>query len=512
MNRTRKAARNIVWAWGGKLLILLSGFLSRTVFIFCLGKTYLGINGLYTEVLSMLSLAELGFGTALNFSMYRPVAENDEDKIRRLLKFYRRIYHLIAAAVLLLGLSLLPFLPYIVKGGEAVALRELRIYFLFYLTNTVVNYLVSYKFSYVNALQNNYIVTSIEAVTKAAVFLVQIVVLWLFRNFYAYLFAETGFLLFSRLLISMYLDRKYPILAERTGEELREEERRRIFREVRALSVHQFASVAVHSTDNLIISSLTVAGIVAVGLVSNYMMLISAVLAFVNVIFSSLTSGFGNVVALSDQKTYLKAFQEVQFLSFWFYGFCAIGFYVLIPPFIVLWLGEDYLIDNTSFFLIVLNQYLMGQSATYNNVRVANGNFHLDQYVGLLHAILNLVISIIAARYLDLAGVYIGTIVSRMVLIIARPILTYRMLFGTGPAQYFKTYCLYFCSVCLAGLAADFLTSLIFAGGVSIPAFIASAFIVLIAPNLFFYLLFRRSKEFDSMWVRVNGLLKFTIS
>ena len=207
MSRTNNAIQNTKYGILSKLLTLVLNFVSRTVFIYVLGDVYLGVNGLYTEVLTALSFAELGFGSALTYSMYAPVARGDEEKTLRLLDFYKTVYRIIACVILVLGLSLTPFLQYIVKGADMLTLRELRLYFLIFLANTVASYFVTYKFSYVNALQKNYQITKIELVINSAILTVQILVILLFKNFLAYLLTHTVLLLLSRFVIAAYLDR-----------------------------------------------------------------------------------------------------------------------------------------------------------------------------------------------------------------------------------------------------------------------------------------------------------------
>ena len=162
MSRTTNAIKNTGFGLLGKLANLILAFLSRTIFIYFLGSTYLGVNGLYSEILSLLSFAELGFGSAMTFAMYKPVADKDTEKIKRLLGFYKTVYRIVAVIITVAGLCLIPFLQYIVKGAEWLNVTELRLYFLIFLANTVVGYFVTYKFAYLNALQKNYINTVID--------------------------------------------------------------------------------------------------------------------------------------------------------------------------------------------------------------------------------------------------------------------------------------------------------------------------------------------------------------
>lgn len=499
MSRTTNAIKNTGFGLLGKIVNLILAFASRTVFIYFLGSTYLGVNGLYSEVLSLLSFAELGFGSAMTYAMYKPVAENDTQKIIKLLGFYKTIYRLIAGIILLLGISLLPFLPVIVKGADWLSTFQLRVYFLIFLANTVVGYFVTYKFAYLNALQKNYVSTNIDTIVSAISYCAQMIVVLVYKNFFLYLLTNFLILTTSRVFISLFLNKKYPILKETPQIPLSVEEKKPIYKEVRGLVIHQFSSVMVHSTDNILISMISGLGVIAVGYISNYNMLINSVLAFVVILFNSVTSGFGNLVATSTVDNYHKVFQEINFLNFWIYGFCSICFWILIPPFITLWIGSDKLIDTVSFTLIVLNCYLQGQSGAFNNARIAKGNFGKDKGWALAQALVNLIVSVIAGYYLGLVGIYIGTIVSRLVYVIFRPYSTYAFLFERSSFEYYKKFFTYLGAVIIAASVAKMVTSQLLQN-LSIAHFVLSAFTVAFIVNICFLLLFCKSQEMKA-WV-----------
>ena len=506
MTRTNAVIKNSLWGVISKVVNMILGFVSRTIFIYYLGVTYLGINGLYTEILAMLSLTELGFGTALIVAMYKPVAENDRDVILRLLDFYKKAYRTIAITIAGVGLLLLPFLQYIVKGADSITLSNLRLYFLFYLANTVIGYFVSYKFSYVNALQRGYIVTCISLVVNVITIVVQSIAMVLTKSFIVYIAIQTSILLAANIFKMIYLNSKFPILKEKPNRKLTKEEMAPIYHEVKGLALQQFSSVAIHSTDNIIISALTGLGVAAVGLISNYTLLTSSVLGFVVILFNSLTASFGNLVATSTTEHYRKTFLDLNFVDFWLYAFCSIAFLVLIPPFITLWIGEVYLIDAVSFVLIILNCYLQGQSTIYNNVRISKGNFNKDKWVSLTQALINLVTSVIGAYYLGLVGVYIGTIVSRVFFVVARPIVTYRFMMDKSPWDYFSRFIKYFVATVFAGAVTYFVCSHVLVT-VNIWTFLLAAVVVAALPNMIFLALFFRDAEFKSVVKRALNII-----
>lgn len=506
LSRTEKAAKNVFFAIMSKMLTLVVSFVSRTFFIHYLGSTYLGINGLFTEILSALSFVELGFGTALNFSMYKPVAENDNEKIVKLLDYYKKVYRIIALLISVIGISLIPFLQYIVKGIGNTLISEIRIYFVFFLLNTVIGYFVSYKYSIVNANQQNYIVTNVEFVINIVISCVQIFIITISKDYLLYLIVHTALLGISRIVLSLYLNQRFPILKEKPKLPLSKEEKQPIYKEVEGLVFHQFSSVAIHQTDNIIISSLTNLGVVAVGYISNYNMIMNAVTGVVSLVFSNFISSVGNLVAVSTKENLRKVFKDINFLNFWIYGFIAIALYILIPPFIELWIGKEFLIDKFSFLLIILNCYLMGQSIAYNTFRNGYGNYNSDKWVSLSQALINLVVSIICCKVYGLFGVYMGTIASRIWFVLLRPFVTYEMMFEERVKYYYIQLLKYFQIVLFTGVVTYGITE-IFTKDVSLNNFIIKMFLVAIIPNLLFFVFTFRTSEFRNILNRVENLL-----
>lgn len=507
VSRTQFAARNSAFGLVGKAASLIANFVSRTVFIYILGKYYLGVNGLYTEILSFLSFAELGFGSAMTFALYGPVARGEREKVRELMDFYKRAYRIIALVILVFGLALTPFLQYIVNGAGSLSLFELRLYFLIFLANTVTTYFVIYKYGYLNAMQLTYVTTNIETVTSLTCVVMQLVALVLTRSFLVYLLANTATLMASRFVIAYYLNRRFPLLAEKPERPLSKADRMGILNEVKGLAVHQFSGVAVHATDSIIISAVPTLGVAVVGAISNYNMIINAVSGIVVILFNSVIAGFGNLAVTSDKERFKEVFEESNFANFWVYGLCTACFVVLLTPFIRLWVGDGYVIDTASLALIILNFYLQGQSTIYNNARIAKGNFNMDKWWSLLQAVVNLVVSIVGAIYLGLVGVYIGTVISRLVFVISRPCSTYRFLFGESPMRYFKQFTVYLVAVVIVtGACWAFCVGLL--RNLSWLTFMLSSVICLAVPNAIFFALFRRTAEFGALKDRVIGLLR----
>ena len=435
MGRIQYAVKNIAFGYIGNITSTILGFVLRTVFIMKLDETLLGVNGLYTGILTMLSLAELGIGTALNYSLYAPVAKGDIEKIKSYMLFYKKAYLAIAGVVTAIGIILIPFLKYFIKNPGDYGIRELTVYYLIFLFNTVSTYFVAYKYSLVNAQQKNYIQTNALTLTKLATTVSQIIVLLATANFLFYLLTAAVVELIQKIYVNHYLNRLYPYLKEKNVKPLKKEETQVVKDKTRALVYHKVGDVARLQTDSIIISSLIQVSLV--GVVDNYTMVINSISGFVNIIFNSVISSFGNLIATESEEKQYEMFNIYRFAANWVYGLSAIGFYVLLTPLVYLWLGEEWLLGNIVVALILVDYYFKGDRIVLSNFKTAAGVFEEDKYLALIQGVVNLVISIVLVQFMGLAGIYVGTIVSGLIANVTKPFIIYRVCFKKGAGEYF---------------------------------------------------------------------------
>lgn len=490
-SRLRMTAKNAFWSYFSMGVSLLLQFISRTIFIYCLGEGYLGINGLFSNVLGVLSFAELGIGTAINFSLYKPVAEHDVEKIKAYMHYYKWAYRIIALIVAILGLMLAPFLNFLVKDPGNVG--NITIYYLIYLFNTVTSYFVSYKYSLVNAEQKNYIYTNVNLLVSATTTIVQIISLLIWESFLIYLLIAAIFGIFQKIFISIYFDKLYPYLRDKSVQKLSADDKRTLIKKIKALVIHKLGDVSVHQTDNIIVSAFVSTKMV--GLLSNYNMLISTISGCINILFNSVTGSLGNVVATESKEYQYAIFKKYRFIGFWFYGFTAIALALLMTPFITLWLGKQMTVDTVVVNLLIIDYYMIGQRICLNNIKSAAGLYEPDKYVALLQAIVNLVASIGLVKIIGLPGVYVGTIIQGTLSTVLKPILSYKILFGVSSRYYFIDSAKYGGMVIIAYGICKTLERIIMAD-VTITHFIFMMIIIATIPNIVFFLAFHRTEEF----------------
>ena len=500
MGRVKQAEKNIFFGYVSNFVILILGFWQRKVFISVLGETLLGVNTLYADILSMLSLAELGIGTALNFSLYKPVANNDREKIKSYMRIYQKAYLAIAGVIALIGLALAPFLPYLISVEErgSISVRELTTYYLIFLFNTVSTYFVAYKYSLANAQQKDYIQTNFTTITMIVTVVIQIIILYTTENFLFFLLTQAVIELLQKIADSIYLDHLYPYLRDKNVQKLTKEETDVVITKSKALMFHKIGDVARLQTDSIIITYFIDVG--SVGFVGNYNYIITYGANFINLIFNSVISGFGNLVATESKEKQYYIFKVYRFFACWLYGFAAVGFWLLLTPLVTgLWLDESWKLGQTVLTLILIDFYFKGGRTVLLNYKIAAGVFEQDKYLALIQGGINLVISIIGAKWIGLAGVYVGTVVSGILANFVRPVIIYRDCFSKSVWHYFKDSLKYI-AVILGIVAILIPIKNLVLVHVNFLTFIGMAVIITIVYNMIFLCLFRRTEEFAYLW------------
>lgn len=503
MGRIQQAKKNIAFGFVSNFVILFMNFLQRTIFILILGQTLTGVNSLFSGILSMLSMAELGIGSALNYSLYKPVANKDYEKIKSYMLFYKKAYRVIAAVITVIGLALTPFLKYLVKNPGDNTIQELTVYYLIFLFNTVSTYFVAYKYSLVNAEQRNYIQTNITTITKIVTVIVQIVVLLLTRNFLIYLLAQAAVELLQKIFVSRYLNRLYPYLCEKKVQRLEKEETAVIVTKTKALMCHKIGDVARLQTDSIIISSFIDVGVN--GIVDNYNYVITYVANFVNIIFNSVLSGFGNLVATESKEKQYEVFKVYRFFACWLYGFATVGFWYLLTPLIGnLWLNDEWVIGQGIVTLILIDFYFKGGRVVLANFKIAAGVFEKDRYLALIQGGVNLVLSIGLVQVIGLSGIYVGTVVSGLMANVVQPLIVYHDCFERKAISYFIDSLKYLCvivgiTLLLLPVKAAILQEVTFL------RFLGMAVVITLVYNGVFWLAFGRSGEFRYLFQVVAG-------
>jgi O-antigen/teichoic acid export membrane protein len=501
--RVKNALLNYSTGVGVSLISIILNFISRTVFVNFLGIEYLGINGLMMNVISMLSFAELGIGTAITFSLYKPIADNDIHKISLLMRFYRKTYHIIGVTVFVIGLVLMLFIDKIIKGSADI--ENLKIIFLIYLFNTSVSYFMTYKVTLVTASQKAYSLATTNLIFNIIIVTSQITIMIITQNFIFYLLSNLLIMILKTIYINFKVTNMYPYLKNKLKDKLDREEINKISSNVKAMIYHKIGDYCINGTDNIIISAFV--SINAVGIYSNYAMVITSVNALIVIFFDSISSSMGNLIATETDEKKLDVFKIVNFIGFWIFGIVSVSFYSLLNPLIELWLGEKYLISQDILLIVILNFYLTGMRVPVGMVKSTAGLYQVDKFSPIYQSVINLVLSIIFVQKMGLMGVFLGTLISSIAIPCwQRPFLLYKYLFKTSSRQYFKDYFKYLLTVVGGTIITSFVINKPFFESV-ILNFIFGILICLLLPNLIFILIFHKSSEFNEILCIVKRLL-----
>ena len=488
--RVKNSLINITAGIGNQLIITMLSFISRTVFINSLGIEYLGVNGLFTNILMMLTLAEAGIGTSIMYSLYKPIAENDYEKINRLMKLYRSAYLVIALVVTLLGLSLLPFLDTIVKD---TSIPHLHIIFLIFLLNTVTPYLFSYKNSFLSVNQKGYIVTVAFAISSIISTCLKIGILYYSANYILFLIIDSIITLTTAITLTTLANKKYPYLKKKVTGKLDAETKGGIIKNVKAIVLQNIGSYLVLGTENILIS--TFVSVAAVGLYSNYKMLVDIARTFINQVFSNLYHSVGNLVSSESEEKIYSVYKVMLLLTFWMYSLLTILLYVLIQPFITLWIGKSFLMSNGVLIILLLLFFERGMRNPISTVKTTAGIFHEDRFVPLAQAAIGLILSIGLVRVLGIQGVFIGSLISSMAMPFwTTPYLVYKKVFRLSVADHYRKYA-YYVVVGMSAFAVAYFTSE-FIHANSFLYLIARGLIVFTSINIFYIIMFHRKEEF----------------
>ena len=407
--RTKRSFINMVVGLGGQGIALILSFVSRMIFVQYLSAAHLGVNGLFTNLLGILSLADLGVGTAMVYSMYKPVAQDDRDMIIRLMNLYKLLYRYVAVIITVLGLAIYPFLDYFVKGASGV--EHLHFIYLMYLANTVSSYLLSYKYSIILVNQKAYIRTIYEHISHIVQLILQILVLVYTKNFILYLAVQLIGAFTVNVLIARKADKEYPYLKEH--KELPPKEiRKDITKNVMAMSMHKFGGVMVQGTDNLIMSAFV--GLGSVGIYSNYKLILTNANYMLAKIYEAFTASIGNLGATENSEKVYTVYQALDFLMFLLYGYVSAGMFVMLNPFIEVVFGEKYVFSMAVVFLMVMDFYITGMRQINLRFRETMGLFWYDRFKPIFEVSINWIVSIVLVQKYEIVGILLGTIVSSL--------------------------------------------------------------------------------------------------
>lgn len=493
-SRLKNSALNFASGFLGRVLAILLNFAVRTIFIYCLNEAYLSVNGLYSNILTVLSLAELGFGSAMVYRMYAPVAVKDYQKAAALLQFYKKVYIIIGVVIFLLGLCVIPFMDYIIKDKPDIS--GFTLYYILFLVNTSISYwFSSYKASVLYADQKEYIKTNVQNTMAILQSGLQIVLLLLFRKYLLYLLIQLAGNIFLNLYVAHLVDKRYPEIQTYQGASLSAEERVQIRKDTEALVLSRFGHVALNGTDNIIISA--VVGVLWVGRLSNYTLICDSVTSVLCQITAAITGSLGNFFATEDKHAGYALFKKVEFLNFWLYGFSFIALVTLLDPFVQIWAGERFVLGLPISIAIAINFFVAGYMNTLWVFRSTIGLFKQGKFRPILVAILNIILSIFLGKLWGVFGVLFATFLSRAAISLwYDPLILHRYGFEVSCKPFFARYfrrVLLLTTILIVMLTIRYV---VLSSATTVLRFAVITMFTAIVPNAIFWLAYHRCEEY----------------
>ncbi len=488
--RIKQASKNIKYATIAYFLRLILQFIVRLVFVKVLPLEYLGINGLFTNLLAMLSLAELGVGPAIVYSLYKPLAEKNTAVVNALMRLFQKAYIGIGIFIIVVGMCVLPWLDWFIKG---YAVADIHWFYIVFLLNTGVGYFYSYKRNLLIADQKHYINSIYQSGGQIALAVLQIMALLFYSSYWLYTILMLLVTISENVTVAKKADAVYPFLRDKAVKKLDVEIKNTIIKNTKAMIVHKIGGMAVFSTSNLILSKFV--GLAAVGLYSNYYLVISAVNSFSGQFFASITAGIGNLIVLESSQKKADIFKVIEFIVAWQAMIVSCGFYVLLNPLIEVWLGKQFLFDSVIVSCLIVNFYLMYMRKAVLVFRDASGLYWNDRYKPLAEAVINLFASVYLTIHYGVIGVIWGGIISTLLTCFwVEPYVLFRNSIEIKLKDYFKDYFKYAVVTLLTSIVSKWLNSKLFSE-VTVINFILGVILCLIISNAVWILVFRKREE-----------------
>ncbi|MBQ9764516.1 MAG: oligosaccharide flippase family protein [Phascolarctobacterium sp.] len=482
--------KNLKFSVLNYIVVNLLKFIVRIVFVRHLSLEYLGINGLFSNILAVLSLAELGVGPAIVYSLYKPLALGDKEAVKSIMKLFKKLYISIGFVIGSLGLCLYPFLDSFIKDKPDIA--DLNYFYLLFLLNTVVSYFWSYQRNLLIADKKLYFVNAYQAIVQVAVAVAQIIGLVLLESYWCFIVLMLLGTVVENFVIARKAYAEYPYIKEESCE-LDESVLGEIVKNTKAMVIHKLAGIIVFSSSNIILSKFV--GLVAVGLYSNYYMVITVMNTLAGKLFEAITANVGHILVVNDDEKKVQSFKIMEFVTALQVSVMSVGMYVLFNPFITLWLGKEFLFDKATVVCLVVLFYLMFMRKAVLLYRDASGLFWQDRYKAISEMIINLVATIYLVQHYGVLGVVCGGIISTMLTCFwLEPFILFKYSLPMSLNNYFMDYFKYTTVTILCALGLEYVSE-VFINGYSLISFILFGSFIVIFVSLVWFGLFRNREE-----------------
>ena len=504
INRTQNATRNIAFGLIAKLYQMIIPFFMRTAMIYLLGVEYLGLNSLFTSILQVLNLAELGVGNAMVYSMYKPIAEDDEATICALMKIYRVYYRIIGLIIAIVGGVITPFIPKLISGDVP---NDINVYVL-YLLNlgaTVLSYwLFAYKNSILTAHQRTDVANKVLLVTNTIQYALQIIVLFIFKNYYYYVIIILLSQVLNNIITALIANKLYPKYKPigRIGKD----KVMQINQRIKDLFTSKIGAIIYDSSDTIVISAFL--GLTALAIYQNYFYIVSALTAVISIFFTACTAGIGNSIVVETKEKNFQDFNKFTMIICWIAGCTAAIMLCVYQPFMELWVGDDLMLSISAVVCFVIYFFIRQLNALYNLYKDASGMWHEDRFRPLAAALTNLILNLVLVQFIGLYGILISTVFA--IIVVGMPWLLKNLFTVVFEEKYMFTYLRkiisYVLIVAFSCAVSYFICS--FINTSLILTILIRGMVCVIVTNLIYYIAYRKTDDFKKIILMADSITK----
>lgn len=504
IERTKNAGRNVLFGGLLKAYQIILPFIMRTVMIYFMGIQYLGLSSLFTSILQVLNLAELGVGSAMVYSMYKPIVDDDSKTICALMKLYKISYRIIGIIVCIMGCMLLPFIPRLVKADMPAGIN-IYVLYIMNLAITVLSYwLFAYKNCLLSAHQRQDVTSKITIATNTVQYVFQLIAVCVFQNYYLFVLAALFTQAATNIITAIVATRMFP--SYKPDGELDKSVIKDITNRIKDLFTSKIGAVVVNSADTVVISAFL--GLAALATYQNYFYILSSITGMLAVVFNSCIAGIGNSIIVESKEKNLQDLKKFTFLISWLAGFCTVCLLCLYQPFIEIWVGKELQLEFSIVICLCIYFFIYEINHLLNTYKDAGGIWHEDRFRPLITALCNLSMNLLLVNYWGLYGVVLSTVLS--MLFVGMPWLLRNLFTVLFPRSQLKDYVLLLLKYACVTVLACVITYLICTAFVqpALPTFFIRLCICMVVPNVIFFIIYRNMPEFSQCAMLINRLFK----
>lgn len=504
IERTRNATRNIAFGIILRVYQIVVPFLMRTAMIYLMGVEYLGLNSLFTSILQVLNLAELGVGSAMVYSMYKPISEDDASTICALMKLYKVYYRIIGFVIAAIGLCFVPFISKLISGEVPVGIN-IEILYLLNLGATVLSYwLFAYKGSILQAHQRTDIASKVTLATSTIQYVLQLSVLWIFNNYYLYVIVLLLSQALTNIITALAADKLYPHYQPNGS--ISKRQIKQINQRISDLFTSKVGGVIYDSADTIVVSSFL--GLTVLAVYQNYYYILNAITSFMSVIFAACIAGIGNSIIVESKEKNFNDLNKFTFIICWVSGLCSACLLCLYQPFMELWVGKDLMLSFSAVICFVVYFFVRQINSLFNVYKDASGMWHEDRFRPLTAALVNLVLNLILVQFIGIYGVLLSTVIA--ILCVGMPWLLHNLFTVVFEKKYLLDYLknlLYYCVISLISCIGTYFVCTRINYNLIITLLIRSL-VCLFIPNLIYYIFYKDRYEFKESLKLGNKITK----